>query len=1127
MALSEADAAREREHELRAEKRVEALLGSAEDRAARVEPGHRSRALADAFEVPGPGASRTLQDVVDEYVAARWQDHLGLTRGFEHVRDVASDGSWGEQVACVRQLYREVDHAIVGDRSFGADVADEVGALCRKAGATEFDMAMVQVKPAATVVDVLHRHADGSPCELPRFPRLPPRRGSFDEAAWDSHLEKSSRAWEERQREAFGLDVAGADRAVRDGFLALRGAAFFSGGSHYSSAADREPDRAAAGGRGDAGGAPSAGAVREPGEELAGAADRARSQPASAAVDAGSSESGRVDDSRPAAGDRSAPGGGAASQPVVESAAAGESDGAGGRRARRGGEDEGLASRLAHAADHPDRVVCEYVVECFDGVVQRAVARFDRGLDKLRGVGDPAAVARGIEEQLATGRAEFRDELEAVREQVVGEVKEALGDGYRLGSASRSVHSGTEGVGAASGAIDVARRQFREEVDSARQESVESLHVALGGRGDFGPPREVVPPVASPGGDAAAREARADFVGTPRALVLGHLTRAAAMVAAARGPESLAKLAESIDSSPLRQGALEAVGCDPVLVGLCADVRDAQCRARGAEPAPSSPLRSLASDLRDRHLARCRDEPAEADRDEVRWAAGRAALRSGACAGWAAALERPYGAACRVEIDARLDRVPSKLPADADLGGLPLSLGGRAWLERMRGHAVVPEAKGPDRAAVEGARRGLVRSLLGRRAQGFDRVLQLAETRRGRAAAAVSSRLLRWGTSAGPGRLRAVGRVLGSSQYLMAGLVRSGADPLAVAAASSPGAARAVATGSAASVADGARASDHRRLVQVAEELDRRQRGAELSSGVSGRERAARLEHWAACRGRRGAVPELLKGLHGDRHQAITRQAAREQDRALEARRSGDRDFDLVRERVRDRGVEVWAQAWRGRGVQAFDGRDWWFDGKRTHPDGVPRPGSVADGVKAMLALSGGQVRHGRDGALRVGKDGVVEVPQGLGDEQRQSALIYGAAKAIVVGRNPSLAPGNRETVALSGMLASAMARELDATYEPPGEARAVDSARVSDGVLRRGNALVQEVGAQVRQRMETMLDRESLERDKEVDHQVDFVAKHSFGEEPRRAAREESRERAGVELPVGARTVDLGRGRG
>ena len=658
MALSEAAAAREREHQLRADRRVRALLGSAEERAVRVAPGARSEALADAFEVPGRarrGRCRTWRTSTSR---RGWQDRLGLTRGFEHVREVASDGSWGEQVACVRVLYREVDHAIGGDRDFGADVADEVGALCRKAGATEFDMALVEVKPMATVADVLHRHADGSPCELPRFPALPPRQDSFDEATWDAHLAKSSLAWEERQREAFGSDVAGADRAVRDGCLALRGAAFFSGGSHYSSAADREPDRVA-GGRGDAGG----------------------TRPAAAGPE------------RPS-GERPAPSGHAESQPAAESAATGESDDAGGRRARRGGDEEGLASRLAHAADHPDRVVCEYVVECFDGAVRKAVARFDKGLDKLRGTGDPAAVALGIEEQLAAGKAEFREELEAVREQVVEEVKEALGDGYRLGSASRSVHSRTEGAGAAEDAIDAARRQFRADVDAARQESVRSLHADLGGRGDFGPPREVVPPVPSPDGDAAAREARADFVGSPRALVLGHLTRTSAMVAAARGSESLAKLAESIEESPLRQGALEAVGCDPVLVELCADVRDGQCRARGAEPPGSSPLRSLASDLRDRHLARCREEPAAADRDEARWAAGRAALRSGACASRAAALERPYGAACRVEIDARLDRVPSKLPADADLGGLPLSPGGgpgssgcaaTPWCPRRRG----------------------------------------------------------------------------------------------------------------------------------------------------------------------------------------------------------------------------------------------------------------------------------------------------------------------------------------------------------------------------------------------------------------------------------------------------------
>ena len=262
-------------------------------------------------------------------------------------------------------------------------------------------------------------------------------------------------------------------------------------------------------------------------------------------------------------------------------------------------------------------------------------------------------------------------------------------------------------------------------------------------------------------------------------------------------------------------------------------------------------------------------------------------------------------------------------------------------------------------------------------------------------------------------------------------------------------------------------------------------------------------------------------------HQAITERVSREKDRAREARSSGDRDFDLLRERVRDGGVRVWAEAWRGRGAASFDGRDWRFDGRRTHPDGVPAPGSAADGVKAMLAISGGRVRHGANARLKVGRDLAVEVPQGLGDEQRQSALIYGAAKTIVVASNPRPVPGKRETVVLSGMLASAMAQRLDATYDPPGEARKVDCARVGDDVLRRGNALVQEVGAQVRQRMAATLGKDVLEREKELDHQVDFVASRSFAERPRRALAEEGRDATRSVGDAAGRAVDVVRGRG
>ena len=806
------------------------------------------------------------------------------------------------------------------------------------------------------------------------------------------------------------------------------------------------------------------------------------------------------------------------------------------RRRSRDDEEDSLARRLEGAADQPDRAVCKYIVDCFDTAVQKAVQRFDERLDRLLAERDPAALGRRLGEELEGGRRAFREEIEGVRDRVLKEVRETLGDGYRMAGGSRSGHGEVAPAGSPKSAVDAAREQFRAEVDASRKEAIREVHGVLGGAPEFaGLSSRVVVPPAAPGQDAAggaapasaARDARADFVGTPRAVALGHVKQASLMVAAARGPESMVEMARSLERSPLRQAALETVRCDPVLVGLCAGLRDADCRKRGAPVPADSPLRTLAGDLLARHLARCREDASGADGDERAFAPGRAALRSGPCAEAAAALAQPYGAACRVEIDARLGRVPPALPSDGDLGGQELSVEGRAWLDRMRGRSVVPEA-GPDRAVVPGAPRGAVRSLLGRRAQGFDRVLQLARTRRGKVAAAVSSRVLAWGTSGGAGRLKAAGLVLGGSRHLMAGLVRAGADPIAVAAASSRGAARAIAAGAAGSLADGARSSDPRRLVQVAEELNRRQRGAELTAATSAAARATRLDRWADCRGRRGEVPEMLKALHADRHLAITEACSRERDRAAEARRSGDRDFDLLRERVREGGVRVWARPWQGRGAQSFDGRTWLFDGSRTHADGVPQPGGPADGVKAMLLVSGGRIRHGADARLRVGKDLAVEVPEGLDDEQRQSALIYGAAKAIIVGRNTTMAPGNREAVVLSGMLASSMAERLDATYQPPEEACGIGPGRVSDELLRRGNALVQEVGVRVQQCLETTLGREQLERHKEVDHQVDFIARHSFGEKPRREVRQEGLARERGTAPArGEAAVDLGRGRG
>ncbi len=810
---------------------------------------------------------------------------------------------------------------------------------------------------------------------------------------------------------------------------------------------------------------------------------------------------------------------------------------------------ESLARRLARAGDRVDQVVCMYLVECFEDVVQKAVARFDRRLD--RAVRTPAAdVPARVAEELDRSRSEFRRDLADTSQSVLQEVREALGAEYRLGDGASAVHPPIpRGPDPGSAQVEAAREQFRRDLEDERGAAAAAVRDALGGghrvQAVSGPALhpaasveapsrsgsagaaptapDAADPVDAGSGPVEAREARAELVGSPRAVVVGHLTQAGLMVAAARGPAALCAMAERIDRSPLRQAGLETVGADPVLLRVASDAH------RGSRPVEESPIEHLASDLAARHLARCRDDPELADRDERRFSRTRAALRSGPLARHADAAEQPLAAVSRVEIDSRLGRVPDRLPPEKDLGGRKLSLEGRAWVDRMRRSGVVPDAAGADAVVVPGSARGPVRSLLGRRAQGFDRVLQLAETRRGALAQAVSTRLLRWGTSGGSARLKAVGLVLGGSKHLMAGLLRGGADAVAVAAASSRGAARAVATGHAGAgspLVDGARSSDHRRLVQVAHELDRRERRAELTGATAEEARLQRLDRWSEYRARRGPVAALLKELHGERYQVLTERRLRERDRAADARRTGDKDFDLVRERVRDRGVKVWAQGWEGRGSQAFDGREWRFDGARTHPDGVPPRGSVADGVKAMLALAGARVGHGDDHRLHVSKDLDVRVPQGLNDEQRQSALIYGAAKAVVVGRNPALAAGP-EAVVLSGMLASSMARQLDATYRPPPETQAVDASRVADEVLRKGNAIVQDVGMEVRRRLEAGLAEEDAERGREVDRQVDFVARHSHAERPRREDAAAPAAERGVGPAARSAVVDPGPGRG
>ena len=65
-------------------------------------------------------------------------------------------------------------------------------------------------------------------------------------------------------------------------------------------------------------------------------------------------------------------------------------------RRGRDDDDDSLAKRLAGSGDQADRVVCKYIVDCFDDAVQKVVAHFDRRLARLTGEKDPAVASQAI-----------------------------------------------------------------------------------------------------------------------------------------------------------------------------------------------------------------------------------------------------------------------------------------------------------------------------------------------------------------------------------------------------------------------------------------------------------------------------------------------------------------------------------------------------------------------------------------------------------------------------------------------------------------------------------------------------------------------------------------------------------
>ena len=457
-----------------------------------------------------------------------------------------------------------------------------------------------------------------------------------------------------------------------------------------------------------------------------------------------------------------------------------------------------LARRLAGSGERPDQVVCEYIAECLEAVMTRTVDSFDgwaRAAFRRTSLDDPGSRAQfwsEFDKRLEASREEFGRDLRREKEVVFREVRETLGQGYSLpDEAVKTVADAERGAGVREGAVATAPSSAREplvppvpEPRGKRQggATAERSSPAAGG-GEAAADRRPAAPVGEEVAVARAREARADLVGTPQALVAGKWAQLDLAVSASKGPRSLAAASERVDRSVLRQAGLESVGCDPLLVSAARAARDGvDGKRRGVG------LQVLEEDLLEAHARRCREDPAGADAAEGRFASGRAMVRSSASGHLLA--EESYGARCRVEIDARLGRVPGRLPAGEVAG---LSETGAKWLESMRATGAVPRARREVRG--EGDARGWVASLAGRRAQGFDRVVQLAETRRGALVSRPAKALLRWGAGGGTWRAQAVGLVVSSSKHLQAGLLRGNADPLAVAATSSLGSARRLAGG--------------------------------------------------------------------------------------------------------------------------------------------------------------------------------------------------------------------------------------------------------------------------------------------------------------------------------------------
>ena len=635
---------------------------------------------------------------------------------------------------------------------------------------------------------------------------------------------------------------------------------------------------------------------------------------------------------------------------------------------------------------------------------------------------------------------------------------------------------------------DAARREFREteravvvEAGAVKQDLEERPTREPAPAGPADATREP-PGTGEKGGGPQSRdaernrEAQADMEGGPRAFAAGVTYRLGLQVAAARGEDALARMGERIDGSTRAQAGLRTVGADPLLVAAAAD---AMARKRGdgspqvvdvlegrtAEPVPTKTA-VLAVDMLHAHRRECPEFPDRAAAKEEVWERGRRTLAAGPAAESAARVSRTWGAACSVEIAAARGGRVEKAPPEGwkpgpGLEGLALSDRGRAAVAAARkaDPVALRQSEAEAGRVVEGAGRGAVRSLAGRRAEGFNRVRQLADGLPGRLMAPVSRRLVRWAARGDVTRLKRVGAVIGRSKWLAAGVVAARVDPALVAVA--------VSRQCAASLADGKgwtpRAGDNRRLGQLAVEVFERHDRRE-SGGAPG-ERAAREERVNAWRdGVSSGVGRELREVHAGWDRRKNHERCEFGDRQAEAARArAGRDAEAHDDVGRARnGEQLWAQP----SVPVRERKS--FSELFTRAD-VPDAdgGRVIFTAKAgvepktrevfahLLEQSGCELAVSDQGDGRIvvepSKRRVEVDREALRGPDAGSVLLVAAASAFVSARTDARVDRGDGLTAV-GMVASRVAREQGLDYQPPRALSELAVDKVSEKAVAEGS---------------------------------------------------------------------------